>query len=84
MKIVTRKKSLKLAGMLLAILIALTAIEASMKFMSEYKYVGFIKTQGQGNWISVAEVAQADNQNCQSDLKTMKAARDEANADIMK
>ena len=54
---------------LTAILIALTALEGSLKFMREYDYTGFTKKEGQGNWYSIAAEAQASNSNCQIELE---------------
>ena len=66
MKIINRKKSIKLIGILVALLIFLTTVEIAMKFMSDYKYVGFEKKHG--SWEQIAESAQGELSACQLDL----------------
>ena len=84
------KKKYKLVLGLVALLITLTSIEAAMKLISSYDYVGFVKSEGQGNFYSIAMEAQAYNSTCQIDLEkaneqleAFRKIRDEANKDIL-
>lgn len=84
-----RKFLLKTAGILTLMLITVTTIEAAMKFMSEYRYVGFEKNQG--SWYGIAAEAQANNDSCQRELESaneqleqFRKLRDEDNKDLLK
>lgn len=78
------------AGYLACLLLALTITEAGMKFMREYNYVGFVKSEGQGTFYSIAMTAQAQNSVCQIELEKaneqlerFRATRDSYNSDVL-
>lgn len=84
-----RKFLIKTVGILTLILITVTCVEAAMKFMGEYRYVGFEKKEG--SWYGIAAQAQAYNDSCQRELEKaneqleqFRKQRDEANEDILK
>lgn len=78
-----RKGLIKTLLATISLTILVVTIQIGMQFIQSYKFVGFEK-RDQSTWVGIAEVAQADYQNCQADLNTLKKARDEANSDIMK
>lgn len=86
MKIISKQKSIKLIGFLLALLASLTVLEAGVKFNQTYKYVGY-ERRDQFKWQTIAEQAQGQLSACNSDLETAKEEKATAiragNEDIM-
>ena len=81
MKRITRTHTLKFIGYQVCLLLTLILVQMGLQFAQSYRWVGFEK-KDQSTWVGIAETAEANYSNCQSDLDTMKAARDAANSDI--
>lgn len=88
MKIITKKRAFKIIGLQIAIILCVLISQMAMSFFAQNRIL--VIEQKKGGWIDIAEAAQGSNSACQIDLqkandqiKTLKDARDAANADIL-
>lgn len=67
MKIIDQKRSLKLIGLQVALIISILLTQTTMLFFQNYRVIAFEKKDG--SWITIAETAEGNLYNCQQDLE---------------
>ena len=71
MKIINRKRSLKLVGLQVALIVSLFSTQILMTFFAQNRIL-VIEPKGNGSWINIAETAEGNLSYCQSQLDQAK------------